>query len=501
MAERYIVVLDAGSSAVRCHVFDKSGRIVATEAGAWAYRPTDDISLYAREFDADATWLRICETISRALHESGASPSEVAAVTATSQRQAVVFLDAAGRELYAGPNLDLRAVFEGGAIDEEMGSRVYTTTGHTPSFLFAPAKLRWFQNNRPDLYSNVVTVLTIADWLVYRLSGVMASEATLAGEVGLLDIAERRWATGLLGELGFVDIGHLPLAQAGSAVGAVAEQASRSTGLSPSTVVATSGADTQCGLLGMGVHDEYEAGVVAGWSVTLQTITGRPVLSSDQRTWAGCFLTPGKWVLESTAGDAGNSYRWLADTVLGGHPSSFEEMDAMASDAPIGSEGVAVFLGPSRMDMAALGLRTGGIVFPVPLTFSDTSRGHLARAALEAIAYAVRANLEQAEAAIGQTLAEVAVGGGMTRTKTWVDILRDVLARPIRVASTPDVSATGAYLCALTAIGEFASLDEVAGSIRYSATVLEPDPRTAGEYADHYQRWATLEKEMRRLPV
>jgi len=501
VAERYVIVLDAGSGAVRCHVFDKTDQIVANGACDWVSRTTNDISPYAREFDADASWRNICKMMSRALQKSGAAPREVAAVTATSQRQAVVFLDAAGNEVYAGPNLDLRAVFEGGAIDDEMGSRIYTTTGHTPSFLFAPAKLRWFRNHRPDVYGKIATVLTLADWLVFKLSGVMASEATLAGDAGLLDIAHRRWATGLLGDLGSVGVGHLPLAQAGSAVGTVTAKASRATGIPHDTLVATSGADTQCGLLGLGVYDELEAGVVAGWSVTMQAVTGQPILSPDRRTWAGCFLTPDKWVLESTAGDAGNSYRWLAETVWDGLPGAFNEMEAQAAAAPIGSEGVVALLGPSRMDMADLGLRTGGILFPVPLTFSEPRKGHLARAALEAIAYAVRANLEQAEKAIGRQMSRIAVGAGMTRTRTWLDILKDVVGRPIRIASTPEASAKGAYLCALTAIGEFGSLDEAAASIENAARVLEPVARTAREYEDHYERWLTLDKETRRLPI
>ena len=75
------------------------------------------------------------------MRDSRIRADEIAAVAATSQRQAVVFLDSDGHELYAGPNLDLRAVFEGAAIDDELRDRVYRTTGHLPSFFFTAAKL------------------------------------------------------------------------------------------------------------------------------------------------------------------------------------------------------------------------------------------------------------------------------------------------------------------------------------------------------------------------
>ena len=85
----------------------------------------------------------------------------IAAVTVTSQRQGVVFLDRDGRVLYAGPNVDLRAIFEGAAIDDAMGSRVFEVTGRLPSFLFAPAKLRWFMQNKPDVYERIDRVVDI----------------------------------------------------------------------------------------------------------------------------------------------------------------------------------------------------------------------------------------------------------------------------------------------------------------------------------------------------
>ena len=140
MAERYIVVLDAGSSAVRCHVFDKSGRIVATEAGAWAYRPTDDISPYAREFrcgrhlapylrDDIARVTRVWRLAERGRCRYSHEPAPGGRLPGRGRARALRWAE-------PRPPSRLRRW----SIDEEMGSRVYTTTGHTPSFLFAPAQ-------------------------------------------------------------------------------------------------------------------------------------------------------------------------------------------------------------------------------------------------------------------------------------------------------------------------------------------------------------------------
>ena len=137
-----------------------------------------------RELDPTGVWSTVCDLLRGTVRDLGAGPGQIAAVTATSQRQGVVFLDAEGGEIYAGPNLDLRAVFEGAEIDDRMGAEVYRTTGHAPSLLFAPAKLRWFQIHSPESYARIATVLCLADWLIYRLSGELVSEPSLAGEAG-----------------------------------------------------------------------------------------------------------------------------------------------------------------------------------------------------------------------------------------------------------------------------------------------------------------------------
>ena len=500
MANEYILVLDAGTSSARCLVFDHSGTIVGSAARRWSYVDEPDSSPLSRAFDPEDMWRNLCSLVALSMKDARISPKEIVATTATSQRQAVVFLDRSHREIYAGPNLDLRAVFEGAAIDEEMRDRVYETTGHLPSFLLAPAKLRWFQAHRPEAFDSIACVLTLADWMRWRLTGAIASELTLAAEAGLLDIKRREWCGDLLCDMGLPS-NHIPLVEAGTLAGTVVADASAEMGIPEGTPVAVAAADTQCGLLGMGVASEHQVGIVAGWSAALQMVTSKPVLSPESRTWAG--LSPGndKWVLESSPGDVGNSYQWLADTLFRDVPDPFREMDALAESVAAGSDGAVTFLGPPRMDMARLGMNLGGFLFPVPLTFSDLGRGHLVRASLEAIAYAVKSNLLQVEELAGAPAQDIALGGGMTLTKTWTRILADVLGEEVLVSSTPEVSGLGAWLCARTASGEFTSLEEAAESVRPLLRGLEPDPVSSVEYQDLYTRWGELSDKLRGMGV
>ena len=488
VSERYVLVIDAGTTGPKCVVFDGANRIVGFCRCDWSYLAEEDASPLSVSFDTRAVWRNLCDLIAGGMADAGVSSRQIAAVAVTGQRQAVVFLDDDGNEIYAGPNMDLRAVFEGAALDQEMGDRIYEATGHLPSFLFAAAKLRWFQAHRPGAYDKIASALTLADWVVYRLTGVQASEHTLAAEAGLLDIRRRKWCSDLLDDVR-VFSRPVPLVPAGMMAGNVPSQASKDTGLRAGTPVAVAGADTQCGLLGMGVAQPGLVGVVAGWSAAQQMVTSTPVISPDARTWAGCFPKDDMWVLESSPGDTGNSYRWLAETVCGGSNDAYEQMDRMATEVPLGSEGVVAFLGPRRMDMANVGMRPGGFIFPVPLTHSEIGRANLVRACLEAICFSLKANLGQIEELTQERATGIAVGGGMVRTATWTRILADVLGREIGVSTSLQVSALGACLCARTALGEFGSLEEATSNTGRDLQVLDPDPLRSAQYGDLYQNW------------
>ena len=496
MADSYIGVIDAGSSRARFVLMDRGGGVAISGENEWTYKQVDGASPYAREFDPAETWSGICDLLGRTLSEAAIAPQDVAAIAVTGQRQAVAFLDEDGDALYVGPNLDLRAVFEGASIDERMGARVYSTTGHLPSFLFAPARARWLREHRPDDFSRIASTVTLTDWLALKLTGRLASEPALAGEAGLLDVSTRSWCSALHSELGMPNNDHVPLLQAGGVNGELTEDAAAATGLRAGTPVAVAGPDTQCGLLGMGLVAPGQVGVVAGWSAPVQMLTDAPTLSRESETWAGCHLISDTWTVESSTGDAGNSYAWLVETMWGDDAGSFEYADSAASSVHPGAEGALAYLGASPLGMGKVGMRLGGLTFPVPITFSRPGKGHLARAALEQIAYATRAALERVERVSVRTAVTVAVGGGMVRTQTYARVLADVLGRELLTSPEPNVSARGAFVCAATALGWYASLADGAAAAAASMRPMSPGPEAALEYEGLYNQWLQIHDQL-----
>ena len=480
MADEAVLVIDAGTSVIRCHIFDASGRELAEERST--YPPSiapRDLQL-AREYDPDTVLLAVLDLMRSAISGTGA---RIRSVAVTSMRQAVAFLDAELRCLYLGPNVDLRAIFEGSAIDEDHRGQVYRTTGHLPSFFFAPAKLAWMKSNRPELFARISTAVTFPDWLILRLTGRLASEPTLAGEAGLLDIASRQWAVGLAADLNLPLDSSVPLAAAGTTIGEVSEAVARRTGIPAGTPVTSAGSDTQCAALGMGIFEPGDVAIVAGWSAPVQQVTDQPVLSGECSTWAGCHLIADRWVVEASAGDAGRAYSWISETT----GREFSELELDAAAVGVGAEGTVAMLGHPQLNMAAVGVRAGGIVFPVPITMNERGPGHIARAGLESTAFSIRSNLERLRELTGVSHRSIGLGGGMARSALFGQIVADVLGTDILALRGVSATARGAAVCAMGALGHKSDL---AGNVPTGEmTRIHPDRLATAEYREHYDRW------------
>jgi len=170
-------------------------------------------------------------------------------------------------------------------------------------------------------------------------------------------------------------------------------------------------------------------------------------------------------------------------------------MEAEADKAPLGADGALALLGPQLMDMSNVGVKLGGFFFPVPRTVGQVGRGHLARAFLENLAFALRANRDRLEAISGLTLDDFRLGGGFSRGSLFPQVLADVLNKPVKAPAFPHVSALGAAMAAAASCA-YSSLEEACKAISPTFRTYEPRVVQAAEYQECYERWLKLAKAM-----
>jgi sugar (pentulose or hexulose) kinase len=492
-AEAYLA-LDLGTSHLGCLLADGTGRILASVSRSWSFPRDPEGGSLARKLEPDATFQALGELCRQALAQAGVPKAAVAGVACAAQREGCVFLDSQGREVYAGPNFDLRAALEGMACDAQHGDEIYRSTGHLPSLMFAPARLCWLREHRPAEADKVATILGLADWLGFRLTGQRRCEYTSACEIGLLDVPSLTWSEAALRRWKIEGRLLPPLGRAGGGLGAITKQAAAVLGLTPGTPVALGCADTQAALLGLGVLEPGQAGIVAGWSIPFQRVLDRPFIDAEARTWSGVHPLPGRWVLESNAAESGNAFRWAVDTLVG--PRGYKKAEALASLVPPGAEGALALLGPPIFSARKTSLRLGGVLFPVPFTAGEPTPGALLRAALEAIGYTVRANLEQIEAIAGP-VKEVSLGGGLARSRLAAQIISACLGRPVQ-AGYPDASLLGAAALAL-AVGAPTNVRTACAALAQPLRKVEPERSWTAAYREGFPRWLRAAKVIEEL--
>ncbi|MFQ5873354.1 MAG: FGGY-family carbohydrate kinase [Dehalococcoidia bacterium] len=493
MSKGYVLALDMGTSSVKCMVADLKGKPHALTRQEISYSSPEALSPMAREFSPDAIWDAICQLIQRSLKMAGLEGKDVAVVSATSQREGMVVLDAEGQEIYAGPNQDVRAFFEGMALDEAHGEAIYSITGHLPSFLFAPAKLKWLRSHCPEEFNKAHKVLPVCGWLTFKLCGQAHGERSAMGEIGLLDLSTGECDRSLLGYIE-VDQKVLPaLGDAGDVVGKVTPQAATATGLKEGALVVLGGPDTQCGLLGMTVTEEGQLGILAGWSAPLQLVISSPLLDQKKRTWTGCHVVPHRWVLESSATAAGDSLEWLGGVLGAGYNEGLgSDADPSEETAALGQDQAVAFLGPRVMNCNRMGLQLGGVLFPVPVVQTSIGKPHLLRAALENLAFAIKGNYLQLREIAGLEVSEVWLGGGVANIIAFPQLVADTLDMPVQVPATKDVTLLGAAMCGAVGIGAYPSLREAAIGMRGAVSTVCPVRDSVSSLEERYQRWWSL---------
>lgn len=480
-----VLGLDIGTSGGRALIADAEGRRVGTASRPW--RSRSEAPGYA-ELDTETVWASLASAAREAVRTSLARPEAIQAVAVTGQRAGVVLRDARGEVLHAASNTDARGVSEGIALERAHREMIYTTAGRLPAFLYLPARLAWFRANRPEFATRFASAVSFADWCVARLTGgqANATDPSLAAETLLFDIVHGWWSDALCDALG-VNKRMLPVVERpGTIVGRVPEDVAREFGLHPGTPVVVAGADAQCAALGAGVHEAGSAAVVAGITMPVQQVVERPLLDEEARTHTSPHVSPSRWVVEATCGEAGAAVDYLL--ALMGRAGDYTWLEMSVAGREPGAGGVT-FVAPGPIDMGNYPLvRRGGIVFPVPVHSQGRGQEDIVRAAFEACAYGARAGLEWLEEVAGPA-AEVAVCGGLARSSTFPRILASVLGRAVRRTREPNASALGACIVGAAAAGLHPTVAAAAAAMHDRGEQVQPLGDWGVIYDGMYGTW------------
>jgi glycerol kinase len=427
----------------------------------------------------------VAETLIRLVRAVAArAPGPITAVGVANQRETVVPIDAeTGRPLHRAIVWQCRRTAGDCEARRRRGEeeRIRSRTGLLLDPYFSATKMRWLLDRVPAVAGararRTLRFLTIDAWVLHVLSGgrSLATDATNASRTLLFDLEARSYDADLVARFG-LEAWMLPPVQ--PPAGRFGETDPARTGFR-APVTAMLG-DQQAALVGHGALGPGQAKNTYGTGCFLLAVAGgsRPPLSPGILQTLGVDARGSlQYVVEGSVFTAGAAVQWLRDGL--GLIADAAETETLAASLP-GNDGVYLVpaftgLGAPHWDPRARGLIAG-------LT-RGTTKAHLARATLEAIAYQVHDLVQAIEAASAATLTELRVDGGGSRNRWLMEFQAGVLSRPVLAARDADMTSRGAAALALLGAGHVDSLlDLPAGpeAERYDPPSLDREALLAG---------------------
>lgn len=442
-SEQYILAIDQGTSSTKTLAFDKSGHVAAKGSAKLDIHYENNFV----EQSPEEIYRSVLQSVAACLYDleqQGILPGQVVSVGLTNQRETFVLWDGHGTILYNAISWQCK---RSSAIcdrlkEEGKETSVKEKTGLPIDPYFSATKLIWLVENVPSIAAELehgnVFFGTVDTWILYRLTGgkCYMTDHTNASRTMLFNIYELDWDEVLLEQLGLQGL-RLP------AVCPSAYEYATSTfeGLftEPLSIRSVIG-DSQAAALGAGCFQRGEAKATLGTGSSIMMAVGQDLIYKGQDTVDAIYYSTEQGVVYAAEGiivSCGATISWMKEQL--GLFADERELEQIASAAP-SNHGITLI--PAFSGMGTPYWKKDAKASIIGLTFAS-DRSHLIRAALESVCFQIKDVITATEKEHQLTLSQLLVNGGMSENSFIVQLLADVLEKPVICSAMPHASALG----------------------------------------------------------
>ena len=498
------MAIDAGTGSVRAVIFDTEGNQIAVSQQEWTHLEEEGVP-NSMTFDTQKNWTLTVECIKESINLSGVRAEDIVAVSATSMREGIVLYDAEGKELWAVANVDARAVDEVKFLKENfdgMEEAFYALSGQTFA-LGALPRIMWLKNNKPEVYEKVASVSMIGDWILAKLSGVIATDPSNGGTTGIFSLKERNWVSSMATKVGIKDDIFPPVLEVGTVMGNVMHQDS---GLSSTTKVVMGGGDVQLGAAGLGVTKEGQVAILGGsfWQQVVN-IKSEVQPPKDMGIRVNPHVVTGLSQAEGITFFSGLVMRWFRDAFCDMEKLEAKErgvdayavLEEKASKVPVGSYGIM----PIFSDAMKYGkwYHASPSFLNLSIDPNICNRASMFRSLQENACMVSAINLKKIQAFTGIEIDEIVFAGGASKGALWSQILADVTGCKVKIPKVTEATALGAAMAAGVGVGVYDSISDAAERLVVWEKEYFPNMDNFKIYQDISKKWQEVYKEQLKL--
>jgi len=488
MARQYLLGFDVGSSSVKASLVDvDNGQMVATAFYPEKEAPIKAVKAGWAEQDPEMWWTNAKLALSKIMAEADAKGSDIKAIGISYQMHGLVCVDKQQKVLRDSIIwCDSRAVPYGEKAFKDLGSEKCLSHLLNSPGNFTAAKLAWVKENEPELFSDIYKVMLPGDYLAMKLSGEINTTISGLSEGMMWDFKEKRPAKFLFDYYGFAEDTIADIVPTFAVQSVVSKAAAEETGLAEGTPISYRAGDQPNNALSLNVFNPGEIASTAGTSGVVYGVLGDVNYDPKSRVNTFAHVNYTKeldrlGVLLCING-TGILNAWVHRNIT--PDLSYAEMNELAAQAPIGSDGVTISPfgnGAERvLENKEVGCQIKGI------NFNKHNRTHIVRAAQEGIVFSFCYGMEIMQQ-MGMDIKKIHAGkANMFLSPLFRDTLASTSGATIELLETD--GSVGAAKGAGMGAGIYKDNVEAFSTLKRIATI-EPDAAKAQLYREAYERW------------
>lgn len=463
----YLLGYEIGSDKVKAALINAdTNKVIAQEEA-----PDGEMKIHSHqkgwaEQEPKDWWKKLCKCTKKLIKKTAILPSEIVSIGIAYQMHGLVLLDEDNKPLRSSIIwCDNRAVRIGDDALFDLGMNYCFTNLLNSPGNFTASKLKWIQDNEPQLFEKIHKIMLPGDYIAYKLTGQVSTTISALSEGVFWNFKERKISKELLDYFGFDESIIPKICKTIEHQGELSKKAAKQTGLAKAIPVTYRAGDQPNNALSLNVLKKGEIAITSSNSGVVYGVVEH--LMSDNKSRVNSFAHVNydndfrKIGVLLCLNGAGSLYSWVRQNVARTN-RSYADMERILSSVPIGSDGVCILPFGNGSERIFNNKNIDAHIYN--LQFNKHTRAHIYRASVEGVAFAFVYGIALLKE-MGIEINKIRVGSSdMFQSKTFTNTISTLLGKEIEILDTS--GAIGAALASGVGVGIYKNIEEAVGHIQ-----------------------------------